>query len=188
MARLTVQLCSCTLQGGIDPTGSSGFADYSPLHTDVSVAVPAMAIIFPKVAAYIEWAGMEVNVPKSPKTAIDMQTGQQVPTDSITVPSPCMVSPSRSFHPINLTSTSDCESRRYGANSPLNGDFSAEKEHVCRDMRQRLAALDELDGRVLSRKEKELVIKTAACMVICNSAGFVDWNNTELECISKMRS
>ncbi len=58
----------CTLQGKI-PTGSSGlahnFADDSPLHTDGPDAVPAMAIMVPEVAAYLEWAGMEVNVPKS---------------------------------------------------------------------------------------------------------------------------
>ena len=49
----------CTLQGSIAPTGSSGFADDSPLHTDGFDAVPAMAILVPKVAAYVEWAGME---------------------------------------------------------------------------------------------------------------------------------
>lgn len=55
----------CTLQGSIDPTGSSGFADDSPLHTDGPDAVQSMAILVPKVAAYIEWAGMEINVPKA---------------------------------------------------------------------------------------------------------------------------
>jgi len=51
-------------------------------------------------------------------------------------------------------------------------------------MRQRLAALAE--DRMLSRTEKELVIKTAVCTVFSYSAGFVDWSNTELEGISKM--
>ncbi len=66
----------------------------------------------------------------------------------------------------------------------LNGDFSAEKEHVCQVTRQRLAAL--VEDRVLSRKEKELVIKTAVCTVFRYSAGFVDWSNTELDYISKL--
>jgi hypothetical protein len=66
----------------------------------------------------------------------------------------------------------------------LNGDFSAEKEYVCKETRQGLAALAE--DRVLSRKEKELVIKTAICIVFSYSAGFVDWSNTELEDISRM--
>ena len=73
----------CTLQGDIDPTGSSGFADDSPLHTDGLDAVPSMAIIVQKGAAYIEWAGMEINVSKSPITAIDWRTGKRVATDSI---------------------------------------------------------------------------------------------------------
>ena len=34
----------CTLQGAIEPTGSSGFAVDTPLHTDGPDAVPAMAI------------------------------------------------------------------------------------------------------------------------------------------------
>ena len=51
-------------------------------------------------------------------------------------------------------------------------------------MQQRLAAPAE--DRVLSRKEKELVIKTAVCTVFSYSAGFVDWSNTELEDISRM--
>jgi hypothetical protein len=40
------------------------------------------------------------------------------------------------------------------------------------------------EDRMLSRKEKELVIKTAVCTVFSYSAGFVDWSNTELESIS----
>jgi hypothetical protein len=66
----------------------------------------------------------------------------------------------------------------------LNGEFSAKKDHVCREILQRLAALAEY--RVLSRKEKDLVIKTAVCTVFRYSAGVFDRNNTELECISKM--
>jgi hypothetical protein len=132
----------CTLQGGIDPTGSSGFADDSPLHTDGPDAVPAMAVMVPKVAEYLEWAGMEVNVPKSPITAMDMKTGKRIATDSITlhgVPFP-VIPPSQSH-------------KHLGLRMALNGDFSAEKEHVCQVTRQRLAALAE--DRVLSRKEKD---------------------------------
>ena len=39
---------------------------------------------------------------------------------------------------------------------------------------------------MLSRREKEQVIKTAVCTVFSYSAGFVDWSNTELESISNM--
>ncbi len=66
----------------------------------------------------------------------------------------------------------------------LNGDFSAEKEHVRREMRQRLEALAE--DRVLSRNEKEVEIRTAVCSVFCFSAGLVNWTRTELESISRM--
>jgi hypothetical protein len=44
-----------------------------------------MAILIPKVAAYVEWAGMEINMTKSPVTAMDMRTGQRIATDSITL-------------------------------------------------------------------------------------------------------
>ncbi len=43
----------------------------SPLHTDGPDAVSAMAILVPKVAAYVEWAGMEINMTKSPVTAME---------------------------------------------------------------------------------------------------------------------
>ena len=66
----------------------------------------------------------------------------------------------------------------------LNGDFSAEKEHVCQEMRQRLEALAE--DRVLSRKEKEVIIRTAVCSVFCYSAGLVNWTRPELDSISRL--
>ena len=163
----------CTLQGSIAPTGSSGFADDSPLHTDGFDAVPAMAILVPKVAAYVEWAGMEINMAKSPVTAMDMQTGQRVATDSITlrgVPFP-VVPPNQSH-------------KHLGLRMALNGDFSDEKDHVRKEMLERLTALAE--DRVISRKEKEVIIKTAICTVFSYSAGFVDWTNTELESITRM--
>ena len=43
---------------------SSGFVDYSSLRTDGPDGIPVMAKIVPKVAAYFECAGMEINVPK----------------------------------------------------------------------------------------------------------------------------
>ena len=135
--------------------------------------MPAMAILVPKVAAYVEWAGMEINMAKSPVTAMDMQTGQRVATDSITlrgVPFP-VVPPNQSH-------------KHLGLRMALNGDFSVEKDHVRKEMLERLTALAE--DRVISRKEKEVIIKTAICTVFSYSAGFVDWTNTELESITRM--
>jgi hypothetical protein len=163
----------CTLHGSIAPTGSSGFADDSPLHTDGPDAVSAMAILVPKVADYVEWAGMEINMKKSPVTAMDMRTGQRIATDSITlhgVPFP-VVPPNQSH-------------KHLGLRMALNGDFSDEKDHVRKEMQERLRNLAE--DRVVSRKEKEVIIKTGICTVFSYSAGFVNWTNTELEGISRM--
>jgi hypothetical protein len=55
----------CTLQGSIAPTGSSGFADDSPLHTDGPDAIPAMAVLFKTATSYLEWAGMEIHLKKN---------------------------------------------------------------------------------------------------------------------------
>ena len=66
----------------------------------------------------------------------------------------------------------------------MNGDFSAEKEHVRTEMKQRLEALAE--DRILAKKEKERVIETVVCSIFCYSAGFVDWTGAELNSISKM--
>jgi hypothetical protein len=52
----------CTLQGAIEPTGSSGFADDTPLHTDGPDAVPAMVILVTKTADYLQWAGMDIHL------------------------------------------------------------------------------------------------------------------------------
>jgi hypothetical protein len=163
----------CNLQGSIAPTGSSGFADDSPLHTHGPDALPAMAILVPKVAAYGEWAGMEINMAKSPVTAMDMRTGQRVATDSITLRGvPFPVVPPNQFH------------KHLGLRMALNGDLSDEKDHVRKEMLERLTALAE--DRVISRKEKEVIIKTAICTVFSYSAGFVDWTNTELKSITRM--
>ncbi len=66
----------------------------------------------------------------------------------------------------------------------INGDLSAEKKHVCKEMQQRLAALSE--DRVQSRTGGKVVIKTAVCSVFRYRAGLVDWTRTELDSISKM--
>jgi hypothetical protein len=163
----------CTLQGTIDPTGSSGFADDSPLHTDGPDAIPAMALMVPAVAGYVEWAGMEINLKKCGITAVDMRTGLRVATDSITLHG-------KTFPVI----PPDQSHKHLGLRMALNGDFSAEKAHVCSTMKQRLDALAE--DRVLSQKEKEVIIYTAVCSVFRYSAGFVDWSKAELDSISRM--
>ncbi len=50
------------MQGAIEPTGSSGFADDTPLHTDGPDAVPAMEILVTKTADYLQWAGMDIHL------------------------------------------------------------------------------------------------------------------------------
>ncbi len=62
----------CTLQEFIESTGSSCFADGTPLHTDGPDAVPAMAILILKTAEYLililktaeylRWAGMGIHM------------------------------------------------------------------------------------------------------------------------------
>ena len=93
---------------------------------------------------------------------MDMKTGQSVATDSITLHGEPF--------PVN---SPDQPHKHLGVQMALNGDFSAEKEHVCREMWQRLRALAE--DQVLSRKVKEVVISTAVCSVFCYSAGLVNW-------------
>ena len=163
----------CTLQGLIDPTGSDVFADDSTLHTDGPDAIAALALMAPKGVSYLEWAGMEIHLKKCGITAMDMRTGQQVATDSVTLRGEAFpVIPPNQSH------------KHLGLRMAINGDFSAEKLHVRTEMQQRLKALAE--DRVLSRTEKELVIKTAVCSVFRYSAGFVDWTKSELDSISKL--
>ena len=111
--------------GSIAPTGSSGFADDSPLHTDGPDAIPAMAVLVKAATNYLEWAGMEIHLKKCGITAMDMKTGQGVATDSITLHGELfpVISP-------------DQPHKHLGVLMALNGDFSAEKEHVCREMLQ----------------------------------------------------
>jgi hypothetical protein len=132
-----------------------------------------MAVLVSKVAGYLEWAGMEINLKKCGITAMDMRTGQRVATDSITLhgqPFPVIL-PNQSH-------------KHLGLRMAMNGDFSDEKEHVRTEMKQRLESLAE--DRILAKKEKERVIETAVCSVFCYSAGFVDWTGAELNSISKM--
>ncbi len=63
--------CKETIRN-IAPTGSSGLADDTPLHTDGPDAIPTMAILVSKVAGYLEWAGMEINLKKCGINAMDM--------------------------------------------------------------------------------------------------------------------
>ena len=65
----------------------------------------------------------------------------------------------------------------------MMGDFTAEKEHVRSEMHKKLESL--VVDRVLSRREKEVVIRIAVCLFCC-SAGLVDWTRSELDTISKM--
>ena len=104
----------------------------------------------------LEWAGMKIHLKKCGITAMDMRTGQSIATDSITLhgepfPQFPVIPPDRPHKHLRVQMA-------------LNGDFSAEKEHVNKEMRQRLEALAE--DRVLSRREKEVVIRTAVCSVL----------------------
>ncbi len=163
----------CTLQGAIAPTGSSGFADDTQLHTDGPDAVPAMAILVTITADYLQWAGMDIHLKKCGVTAMDMRNVHRVATDSITLrgqPFPVIL-PNQSH-------------KHLGLHMAIDGNFKAAKEHVRSSMKQLLSALAE--DRVLSQKEKERVITTAVCTVFSYSVGFVDWTNAELDSISKM--
>ena len=150
----------CTLQGNITPTGSDAFADDSTLHTDGPDAIPAMAIMVPLAVGYLEWAGMDINLKKCGITAMDMRTGQMVATDSVTLHGePFPVIPPNKSH------------KHLGLRVAINGDFSAEKQHVRTEMQQRLVALAE--DRVLSQTKKEVVIKTAVCSVSTTVLGLL---------------
>ncbi len=72
---------------------------------------------------------------------MDMRTGQRVATDSITL--------HEQPFPVILPNQSH---KHLGLRMAMNGDFSAEKEHVRTEMKQRLEALAE--DRILAKKEK----------------------------------
>jgi hypothetical protein len=133
-----------------------------------------MAVMAPPAVdfKFLQWAGMEINLGECGITAMDMRTSQPVATDSITLhEEPIPVIPLNKSH------------EHLGLRLAINGDFSTEKQHVRTEMQQRLAAAED---RVLSRPEKETVIKTAVCSVFRYSAGFADWTRTELDSITKM--
>jgi hypothetical protein len=142
----------CTLQGAIESTGSSGFADDTPLHTDGPDAVPAIMILVTKTADYLQLAGMDIHLKKCKVIAMDMRNGQRVATDSITLRG-------QPF-PVILPNQSHTQ---LGLHMAIDGNFLAEKELVRSDMKQRLNALAE--ERVLTQKEKERVINTAVSTV-----------------------
>ena len=71
-----------------------------------------------------------------------------------------------------------------GVRATVTGDFSAEKQYVLDEMRQRLAALKE--DRVLSRREREQIIVIAVCSAFQYSARLFDLTKSELDSISKM--
>ena len=101
-----------------------------------------------------------------------MKTGRSIATDSITL----------NGEPFAVLSPNEPH-KHLGVRMTMLGDFSAEKEHVRSEMRQRLAALKE--DRVPSHPEKELIVVTAVCSVFRYSAGIVDWTKTELDDITK---
>jgi hypothetical protein len=75
-----------------------------------------MAIMAPPATDYLEWAGMEFNLKKCGITAMDMRTGQQIATGSVTHHGePFPVIPPGKSH------------KHLGLRVALNGDFSAEK-------------------------------------------------------------
>ena len=50
---------------GLDPNGSSGFADDTTFHTDGTDAVSSMQAIVSPAGAYLTWLGQAVNMLKS---------------------------------------------------------------------------------------------------------------------------
>ena len=159
----------------MQPTGSSGFANDTVLHADGIDAISAMAILVPRVGGYITWTGMKEHLGKSRIVAVDMRTGRSVLTDSITlngVPF-LVISPDQPYKHLGIQAT-------------VMGDFrvTAEKKYVLSDINKKLESL--MKDRVLSRREKEVVIRIAVCSVSCYSAGLVDWTRAELDFISKM--
>ena len=143
------------------------------LHTEGPDAVPAMSIMVQEIGAYIDWAGMLVHMTKSKIVGFNFRTGERVATDSITL------------YGVPFAALAPDEHYKYlGVRANVLGDFSAEKQYVLTEMQQRLNALKE--DRVLSRRERDLIIVIAVCSVFRYSAGLVDWTKSELDDISKM--
>jgi hypothetical protein len=125
------------LRGSSTLSSSSGLADDRALHTKSPDAIPAMTIMVQEVGAYISWAGMLVHMMKSKIMGINFRTGERVATDNVTL------------HGVPFAALAPDEHYKYlGVRATVTGDFSAEKQYVLDEMRQRLTALKE--DRVLS--------------------------------------
>jgi hypothetical protein len=163
------------LRGSSTLSSSSGLADDTALHTKGQDAIPAMTIMVQEVWAYISWAGMLVHMTKSKIVEINFKTRERVATDNVIL------------HGIPFVALAPDEHFKYlGVLATVTGDFSAEKQYVLDEMRQRLTALKEDRIQVLSRRQREQIIVIAICSVFRYSAGLVDWTKTELDSISKM--
>ncbi len=106
-----------------------------------------------QVGAYISWAGMLVHMMKSKIVGINFRTGdsERVATDNVTL------------HGVPFAALAPGEHYKYlGVRATVTGDFSAEKQYVLDEMRQRLTALKE--DRVLSRREREKIIVIIDCI------------------------
>jgi hypothetical protein len=78
----------------------------------------------------LEWTGQLVQTRKSKIVGVDMKTGKSIATDSITL----------NGEPFAALSP-DEPIKHLGVRMTTLGDFSAEKEHVQKEMQQRLVAL-----------------------------------------------
>ena len=170
IARVCGRGCSAH---GQEPSGSSGFADDTTLHTDGVDAVPAMQCIIQPAGEYLGWMGCSVNMFKSKIAAINFATGQTIATDSIKLNGVA-------FPALG----SNQAHKQLGVRVALNGDFSQEKTHVLTEMQHRLSALK--TDKVLSPTLKEMGIKIGVVPVFRYSAGVVPWSRAELEQISKL--
>ena len=150
------------------PSGSSGFADDSTLHTAGPDAIPSMRILVSEVGPFIDWLGLYINMKKSFISAIDFSTNNPVATDSITL------------HGVSfITLLPDQPHKHLGVRITMTGDFGAEKKHVHEKMQRRIAAL--LEDDVLLPSLKEMVMTLGVVLVFRYSAGVVPWTRCELE-------
>ncbi len=116
-----------------------------------------MTIMVQEVGAYISWVGMVVHMMKSTIVGINFKTGERVATDNVTL------------HAVPFADLALDEHYNYlGVWATVTGAFSAEKQYVLDEMRQRQTALKE--DRVLSRREREQIIVIAVCSVFKYSA------------------
>ena len=158
---------------GLDPNGSSGFADDTTFHTDGVDAVSSMQAIVSPVGACLTWLGQAVNMLKSKISAVNFATGHMAATDNIRL--------DEAAFPVQPPHKA---LKQLGVRIAMNNDFSEEKKYILGEMAQRLSAL-RMD-RVLSPTLKELAIKIGVVPVFRYSAGVVPWTKTELEQISKL--